>query len=243
MTNAEIKKVTISAIENSDIVPYFQPIIREGGEIKYETLARIKSFPALSPRVFIPLIFHTPYYEKLTKIIIDKTFKYFSGINIDFSINLDAKLLADDTFFPYLKNKIDEYGVGNNLIIEILEYRIDKLGELCFKARELNELSVRIALDDFGSGHSNYTTLIALNPQIIKIDGNIVKNVLTSKKKRTIITHLINLSRDLGIRLVAESVENEEIYNYLKEIGIKIFQGYYIGIPNNNLEIKKQREK
>ena len=88
-----------------------------------------------------------------------------------------------------------------------------------------------VAIDDFGSGYSNFAHLLKLNPEYIKIDGSLIKNINTDKNSLIIVRTINSFAHDLGIKTVAEYVHSREVFEVLKSIGIDEFQGFYFGKP------------
>jgi len=97
----------------------------------------------------------------------------------------------------------------------------------------LRKLGVQIAIDDFGSGYANYAHILTLKPDYLKIDGSLIKNILIDGDSRILVKNIINFAKDLNIKTIAEYVENEEIFELLKEFGVDEYQGYYFGRPTD----------
>jgi len=87
------------------------------------------------------------------------------------------------------------------------------------------------ALDDFGTGYNSFHYLRELHFEYVKIDGAFVRNILNSKVDYALVHNLSRLCQDIGILTVAEFVENQEIWEALKDMGINYAQGYHIGMP------------
>jgi EAL domain-containing protein (putative c-di-GMP-specific phosphodiesterase class I) len=90
-------------------------------------------------------------------------------------------------------------------------------------------MGFKIAVDDFGIENSNFSRLLDIQLDFIKIDGLFIKDLKKNMKNRTITRAIVNLAKTLGIKTVAEYVEDEGIYNLIKECGIDYAQGYHIG--------------
>ena len=88
-----------------------------------------------------------------------------------------------------------------------------------------------IAIDDFGAGYSNFERLLEFEPDILKIDGSLVKNIVNDTYSRNIVETIVSFARKQNIITIAEFVENEEIFNILNEMGVDYSQGYYFGEP------------
>ncbi len=100
---------------------------------------------------------------------------------------------------------------------------------------ELRGMGFKIAIDDFGIENSNFGRLLEINIDFIKLDGIFIKNLKHNKRNRTITKAIVNLAKTLKIETVAEFVEDEEVYEIVKECGIDYAQGYYIGKPEASL--------
>jgi EAL domain-containing protein (putative c-di-GMP-specific phosphodiesterase class I) len=128
----------------------------------------------------------------------------------------------------YLKN----FENSATLTLEILESDsiedFDLINDFIKKVKKYN---VKIAIDDFGSGYSNFSRIIELNPDILKIDGSLIKNIDTDENKQKIVKSIIAFAKGLNIQTVAEYVENEAIFEVCKNMGIDYFQGYYFSPP------------
>ena len=96
-------------------------------------------------------------------------------------------------------------------------------------------LGCKIAIDDFGTGYSNFEYLVKLKADYIKIDGSLIKDIDKNRISEIVCKNIVNFARDLNMKTIAEFVENESIFNKVKELGIDYSQGYYFDKP---LEIK-----
>ena len=135
----------------------------------------------------------------------------------------------------YLDNVLEKlkFEDRNRLVFEILESEslsdYDFLEEFVLKYKKLG---VKIAIDDFGSGYSNFIRIIRLKPDYLKIDGSLIKNIDKDNNSYEIVKSIIAFSKTLNIRTIAEYVHSEEIFNLLLELDVDEFQGYYFGKPD-----------
>jgi len=90
---------------------------------------------------------------------------------------------------------------------------------------------VHIAIDDFGSGYSNFEYLVKLHTDILKIDGSLIKDIHVNKNNYHIVKHIAKLAKELGIETVAEFVSSEKVNQVVKELDIDMAQGYLYGKP------------
>ncbi|WP_338832959.1 Cyclic di-GMP phosphodiesterase PdeB [Moorella humiferrea] len=98
-------------------------------------------------------------------------------------------------------------------------------------ARELTELGVRLAVDDFGSGFSSFLYLRYFDCYFAKIEGSLVREITRSGRTRLIVENMARLLQRLSIEVVAEFVESREAAEILRRAGIRYGQGYYLGMP------------
>jgi diguanylate cyclase (GGDEF)-like protein len=230
-------RTTRTLILEDKIEPYFQPIQdTQTGEIfKYEVLAR----GVLNDRIIAPVFFIHPA-EKLglitsiTRIMINKSFEFFQDKTHQFSINITERDLLENYMVDFLTEKMMTYNiVPSRVTFEILENitLIKNNGKITEQLNILRAMGFKIAIDDFGIENSNFSRLLEINLDFIKIDGVFIKNLKENARNRTITRAIVNLSKTLGIKTIAEYVEDEEIYHIIKECGIDYAQGYYIGKP------------
>ena len=222
------------AINNNNIVPYFQPImnIKTGQVEKYECLARmIHNGEAISPIHFIEVSKKMKMYHLISEAMITKSIERFANNQYDFSINLDASDLNDETTKDFLIQSITKHKVGNRLIVEVLETeKWEESIELMQFFDKLKSMGVKIALDDFGNGYNSYSNVTAMKPDIIKIDGSLIRNI-DSEGYYQAVKNIVGLAKRLNIQTVGEFVSNEVIHNLCKELDIDHVQGYYISEP------------
>ena len=153
------------------------------------------------------------------------------------SINLSFKDILNYEFIDYLDNVLEKlkFEDRNRLVFEILESEnlsdYDFLEEFVLKYKKLG---VKIAIDDFGSGYSNFIRIIRLKPDYLKIDGSLIKNIDKDNNSYEIVKSIIAFSKTLDIKTIAEYVHNEEIFNILFDLNVDEFQGYYFGKPDED---------
>ena len=144
------------------------------------------------------------------------------------TINLSFKDILNYEFIDYLDNVLEKlkFEDRNRLVFEILESEnlsdYDFLEEFVLKYKKLG---VKIAIDDFGSGYSNFIRIIRLKPDYLKIDGSLIKNIDKDNNSYEIVKSIIAFSKTLNIRTIAEYVHREEIFNLILELDVDEFQG------------------
>ena len=228
------------AIKEDKIVLYYQAIVDNKNQKvkKYESLIRLidEEGKVISPYFFLDIAKKSKLYKKLTKIVIQKSFDMFRDSDAEFSVNLSIDDILDKEIYNYILKMLAIYHVSDRVIFEIVESEsIENFEEIQKFINSVKVLGCRIAIDDFGTGYSNFEYLMRLEPDFIKIDGSIVKEILTDKNSEIIISVIIDFAKKMDIKVIAEFVENEEVFNKIKELGIDYTQGYYFSKPNANL--------
>ena len=230
-------RLTRELILNEAIEPYFQPIehVQIKKIYKYEALARgIYNGEVIAPYYFIKSAEKLGLATAITRIMINKSFAFFSDKTEEFSINLTERDLLEGYLIKFLKERLKQHNIeASRVTFEILEnITVAKNSKkITKKLNRLREMGFQVAVDDFGIENSNFSRLLEINLDFIKIDGIFIKNLKTNERNRTITRAIVNLAKTLGIKTVAEYVEDEEIYEIIKECGIDFAQGYHIGRP------------
>ncbi len=224
------------AIEESRIVPYFQPIVNNqtGAILKYEALVRLidETGAPVSPFHFLEIAKKTKLYPDLTKIMIDRVTEVFQNSTLPVSLNLSTQDLVDPALADYLESKIRSGGLGKRIIFEILESEgIENYTEVSAFVDRFKAIGCRFAIDDFGSGYSNFEHLLKLNVDTLKIDGGLIRNLPHDRNAQIFVKHIADFAHEMGITTVAEFVASEEIYKQVRELGIDASQGYYFYEP------------
>ncbi|MGE3301411.1 MAG: EAL domain-containing protein, partial [Arcobacter sp.] len=234
------------AIEEDAVVPFYQPIFNRNNEIvKYETLMRIKDVNEngetvyLSPFLFLDISVKTKQYLQLSNQIISKAFLDLSKTKRQITFNLSFKDILDTDFIISLDKNIDKLENENKqrVVFEILEsdYISDYtlLEDFILKYRKQG---VKIAIDDFGTGYSNFAHILKIRPNYIKIDGSLIKNINSDKNSYEMVKSIVDFSKALNIKVVAEFVHSKEVYENLLDLGVDEFQGFYLGEPSLKIE-------
>jgi EAL domain-containing protein (putative c-di-GMP-specific phosphodiesterase class I)/GGDEF domain-containing protein len=236
----EVENINFISIINNNIdkrlvEPYFQPIVdAQTHEVhKYEALMRIFDDDGniISPAVFLGRSKKYRLYTKLMSILIDKVMSYILKYKLHVSINLDF----NDILNPHVKRDIishlEKYDIGEYLTIEILEsQKISNYEVVNEFISELKRYKVKIAIDDFGSGFSNYEHILNLNIDYIKIDGSLIQKI-HERMYSNLISSIVTFCKQQNIKVVAEFVSDLKIARYVRALGIDFSQGYYIGKP------------
>ena len=235
--NLEMIKTVKIALDNYKIVSYFQPIINnKTKEIeKYESLVRLidENENVISPFHFLEISKKGNYYNKITHRVLENSFKILESIKAELSVNISFSDLEKEQtrleIFSLLKNHKEN---AHRVIFELLEDENVKDFDVIKRfIKEIKNKGVQIAIDDFGAGYSNFERILEFEPDIIKIDGSLIKNIQTDVFSRDLVETIVAFAKKQNIKTVGEFVENEAIFNILNEIGVDYSQGYYFGKP------------
>lgn len=234
------------AIEENNVIPFYQPIFNRNNEIvKYETLMRLKDknndgeTVYLSPYLFLDVSVKTKQYLQLSNQVISKAFADLSKTEKQVSLNLSFKDILDTDFVISLDKNLDKIDneKKEQIVFEILEsdYITDYslLEEFVIKYRNQG---IKIAIDDFGTGYSNFAHILKIRPNYIKIDGSLIKNINTDKNSYELVKSIIDFSKALNIKVIAEYVHSKDVYDAVLDLGVDEFQGFYLGEPSLNIE-------
>ena len=227
------------ALENDNIIPVFQPIVNcKGKIIKHEALMRLKDVQdddeiLFSPYFFLDTAIATKQYPNLSKRMIKKSLDFLKKNPCNISINLTYSDFTDKNIISLLTDTLDRYDIGDRLIFEIVESEDIKDYKLLQKfIRKFRKYGVKIAIDDFGSGFSNFGNIIQIKPDYIKIDGSLIKSIDKSIQIQTMVKAITQTANELGIKVVAEFVHSKEVFEKLQEYDIDEYQGYYFFEPS-----------
>lgn len=229
------------ALSEDRVIPYFQGIRNNKTEKieKYECLARLKlDDKVISPKYFLDEAKQTGLMTKITRKIIEKSFQYFSKTNYSFSVNITEDDLKEDYLVEYIKEMSLLYGIDlTRVMLEILEsMNIEDNVSLISQIKRLKELGCLIAFDDFGCEKSNFSRMLELNIDVIKIDSMFIKNIHNDEKSYKLTKAITNMAKDMGCQVVAECIECEEAQNIINTLSIDYTQGYLFSAPSASIE-------
>lgn len=228
-------RVYKNALFTGNIIPYFQPIVdtKDGSVMKYEALARLQTEEGeiITPYYFLDSAKEDKSFEFFSRQMMQKVFNVYAVKKVNISMNLTYENISSESMIRYIKNRLDMFG-GEGITFEIVEtedildYEVIEKFILMVK-----EYGCKVSIDDFGSGYSNFTNLIKLNLDYIKLDGSLIEKLNTDKNVLHMIEGLLTFAKNAGIKTIAEFVSSKRIAEKVKELGIDYSQGYYYGEP------------
>ncbi len=234
--NLKILKVIKEALKDDKIIPFFQPIYNnKTGEIKrYEALVRMydENYDLVFPQpYFLEAAKKGKLYPYITKLLIDKVVKKIREKGCEISVNLSSLDIEDPMMREFLLEALEQNkDVTDKLIFELLEDKETDSYEVVKAFIETaKSYGVKIAIDDFGSGFSNFIRIIEFKPDIIKLDGSLIMDIDKSEACRQTVETIKVFADKIGAKTVAEYVSDRKIFDIINEIGIDYSQGFYIG--------------
>ncbi|WP_186843791.1 EAL domain-containing protein [Acetobacterium tundrae] len=239
----ELRKDLRCAIDNKQFEVFYQPVVRLKTTeiIAAEALIRWNHpvWGLVSPKEFIHLAEETGVIIEMGKWILreicanykDWLKKGFPKIKI--TVNFSSIQFYEKNFVENIKNVLDEFELDPKfLIMKLTETLLMEEGEKAVRdIKRLSSFGIKIALDGVGTGFSSLTYLNKFSIDIIKMDGAIIRNIMFDKTTAIIAKTIINLSRDLKIKLVAVGIENWEQLSFLRQNNCYAGQGYLYSRP------------
>ena len=193
----------------------------------------------ISPGVFIPLLEKNGLIQKLDFHIWEKAMEMAARIRDDFgkkipiSINVSRMDLYIHDLIRYLKTTMKKYDLDSDYIyLEITEsaYAEDQ-NQITETIEKLSGEGFTIEMDDFGTGYSSLNMLADLDVDVIKLDMRFVQNIKSNEKQEKMVKLVLDIARDLSMKVVAEGVEEKEQVEFLKAAGCDVIQGFYFSKP------------
>lgn len=239
LQNIETLHTLKVALDDKKVISFFQPIINNISKKveKYESLVRLitQEGDIISPFAFLDVAKKGRYYTQVTKIVLQNSFKTLRVTDKEISMNLSTLDIENEDIQTLIFELLEEYqDVADRVVFELLESEDVKDFNTVVKfIKRVKPFGVKIAIDDFGSGYSNFERLLQYEPDILKIDGSLIKNILENPLSKNIVETVVLFAQKQKIKTVAEFVENELIFNVVKEMGINYSQGYAFGKPED----------
>lgn len=234
-------KVIQEAITEDRIRVHYQPIMNNKNHAitKYEVLCRIegRDKTLFRPHEFIPAAVIAGRMCDITRVVIDKSFKFFKDNEYDFSINFTREDFMAEYLVEYISYKCDYYGIKpQRVYIEILENISTEAANGCLsQIKVLKEMGCNISIDDFGVDSSNFSRMMQIDAEVLKIDGHFIQHLLHDENAKIIVENIVDFSKKIGAQTIAEYVDTKELHDLVKDMGINYSQGFYIGKPEANI--------
>lgn len=239
------------ALDRNELYLNYQPQIKAETQeiIGFEALLRWnnKDHGLISPNIFIPMAEQTGLIRQIGLWTIKTACEHFKSFkkgfdkDISLSINLSIEQLKDNNIVEKISKVLSDTGTNaKDIHIEITEsIAFSEDPNVLQRLIELRNLGISISIDDFGKGYSSFNRLKTFPIDLLKIDIDFVRGITSpSEKDRAIIKSIIQIAKNLNIEVLAEGVETEEEYIYLRDNDCDMIQGYYFykPMPANEIE-------
>ncbi len=248
----ELRNNTRDAFKNDEFELFFQLQFRadEGKFIGMEALLRWPNNDGFksAPEKFIPVIEELGLIGELTNKVINESLRSLKSLldqklldeDASVSVNFSPRLFKDTQIVEQIKCALDAHGMHpKNLTIEITETTLFENEQQALEVmKALQDMGVKLSLDDFGTGFSPLAYLTQFNVDQIKLDKTFIMN-LDNLNTHALCTSLIILAKSLNMELVAEGVENKHIFEELSEIGSPVIQGFYFHEPSPFIDVQQ----
>jgi diguanylate cyclase (GGDEF)-like protein len=229
-------------IERGELVVHYQPKVplQGGATLALEALVRWNhpQLGCIGPDGFIPLAEQTGVIKPLTEKVLEASLEQCrrwrrAGLEVTVSVNVSTRSLLDQDLPVVIGALLAQLDLhASALQLEITESRIvADLPRARASLEELRAMGVMIAIDDFGTGFSSLSQLQQLPVDEIKIDRSFVTRMETDRQGAVLVHSIIDLGRNLGLRVTAEGVETENVKQVLAKLGCDYAQGFHLGRP------------
>jgi diguanylate cyclase (GGDEF)-like protein len=233
-----------SAVERNELRLYYQPKVslHSSHVSAVEALIRWEhpTRGLVSPAQFIPFAEHTGYIKLLTRWVLREAVRQCGewlreGLTLQISVNISARDLMNRDLPEHVAELLAEYDVTPGLLcLEITESGfMEDPGHAQKVLDRLDELGVKLSIDDYGTGYSSLSYIMKLPVQELKIDQSFISRMANDEEISTIVRSTIDLGHNLGLQVVAEGVEDVAVWNMLRALGCDDAQGYYMSKPLN----------
>ncbi len=237
----------MSALKENRFTIFFQEIVplhvNESTRKKYEVLIRLIDAQGniISPYHFIDLSKRIHLYDQLTRFVMQEGFRAALELHCDISINITQEdILTSDTT-QLLFDLLKQYPMlQGRITLELVESEgLEDSTEVQTFLQQAKDNGCLLAIDDFGSGYSNFEYLLRLNVDFIKIDGSLIKHLDTDTNAYATVKTITHFAKNLNILVVAEFIHNKEILEKVQELGIEFGQGFYLHEPSPKPKLKR----
>ncbi|WP_404401683.1 EAL domain-containing protein [Idiomarina seosinensis] len=200
---------------------------------KYEALARLqlKDGRIVSPGEFIEDLKKTRYYTQLTRTMLGFALDFAAARKSRVSVNLSIQDILDSDTVDFIEQQLQRHG-GEKIIFEITESEaINDFQRVSAFIQRVRRLGAAIAIDDFGSGYSNFVYLVKLQPEYIKIDGSIISSIVDNPQSFLVTQSIVQMAHNLKIKTIAEFVSDRDIFERLLSLKVDYLQGFFVHQP------------
>jgi len=235
-------------LKNKDVDVVFQPIFDSNGNIfSIEALGRLKEENRLIPAgMFIDYVYSLGKIAEFDLLVLESILQkehLIKQVCNRVFLNISFEALKNKKYIKKLNEVIQKMEI--DIVLELTEQKFVESLQLIELIHKKNK--TYFAVDDFGSGYSSILLVINLLKKnmirVLKIDGTLIKNVMNDEYLKKAVKIIAGFRREFGLHLVAEFVEDKETFEFLKDTGIDLMQGYYLSMPKTIEELLVEREE
>jgi EAL domain-containing protein (putative c-di-GMP-specific phosphodiesterase class I) len=224
----------------------FQPVVSlaDGALHHHEVLVRFEN--AHSPFALVRMAEEFDLIEELDRAVVEQTVRRLKADRLGgerLAVNVSGMTITSPRFVAEVESLIrKDDRLRGRLLFEITESAaIDDLSLADRHIQRLRNLGSLVCLDDFGSGSASLTYLQRLSVDIVKIDGRYVRELVAGGRDAAVVSHVVNLCRELKVRTVAEMIETPEVEAAVRAAGVDFGQGWFYGRPSDRPEAPSPR--
>jgi diguanylate cyclase (GGDEF)-like protein/PAS domain S-box-containing protein len=253
MERLELEGDLRRALENEELVPYYQPIVSldTGRTMGFEALVRWNhpKRGLLTPDAFISMAEETGLVIAIDRLVLREACRqlvewqdmYNSDPPLTISVNLSVKQVTQPDMIEFIQHTLDETGLSprclkleitESVIMDNFEYTASVFGKI-------QNMGVQIEIDDFGIGYSSLSYLSHFPINALKIDRSFISRMVNNGSHLKIVQAIVMLAHGLGMNVTAEGVENENQLSVIKSLGCELAQGYIVSKPTSKVEAKE----
>jgi diguanylate cyclase (GGDEF)-like protein len=236
-------EIVKSALEGRRFEMHYQPIVNlQSGETRhYEALIRLfgDDGKMLAPGPLIKTAELFGLINKVDRMVVSACLEKLEqlsqeGSEVGLAINLSGKSVEDPELLHLIQQELAARNIEpSRVTFEITETALfHNLDQVQSFVQHVKDMGCRLALDDFGVGFSSFYYIKQLDIDYLKIDGSFIQNLLSSLNDQVFVRAMVEISRVFGMQVIAEWVENGEVAELLKTIGVDYGQGYHFGKPS-----------
>jgi EAL domain-containing protein (putative c-di-GMP-specific phosphodiesterase class I)/DNA-binding NarL/FixJ family response regulator len=209
----------------------FQPIVESSSLriVGLEALARFATEPRRPPDAWFAEASRVGLLTELELVAVRHALSPLDHLpqGVYLSVNVSPGTLASGSLLDLLGGAVTE-----RVVVEMTEQSpVEGYDELNARLRPLREMGVRFAIDDVGAGYASLRHVVAMTPDLMKVDRTLVTNIDSDHMRRTLMGRLVSFANEVGVGVVAEGVETESELETLRELGVPYAQGFYLGRP------------
>lgn len=236
-----IENAIVEALKRSAFKLYYQPIydMKAGKLVTVEVLLRWQDNPLkISTQDFINVAERTGHILEIDEWVIDNVFRFIANMKTKelpytMAINLSVQTFKSEKLIDFLEEEVAKYKIKPSLIaFEITEYSfIEDFEKAKMAVMRLKHMGFSISLDDFGTRFSSLNYLVKMPFDLLKIDKSYIDQIVDETSHAVVVEHIIQMSRALGLKSVAEGIEDECQYQQLCRMGCDFGQGFLMARP------------